>query len=197
MKKIFVALLFLGITLNEAISPLGRQISQAQDSQFTYDKSDWEDFYKQVEIQKRRDKKQGLSYIISGSLALLGGLAGATTTDDMAEKGIYTIFQTLGVASIGYGAYQSELGGEERALQKALSETDLSNEQRSQFLKNYIREQKYREKNDHRIRAITHGLIAALNFYSASQQTQSSLKGTLLFIGFVNTLAVASYSFEF
>jgi hypothetical protein len=164
---------------------------------FKYNNLKWEDFSKEVELQKEKDRKNGLSYVISGSLALVGGILGNNVAEDTAEKGIYTVFQTIGVASIGYGAYTWQIGGEERSIYQSLQYSKLTPEQKTQFLRAYNYQRKEKEKRDRYIRAITHGLIAGLNFYNASQQKQDSLKSTLNFIGGVNLLAAVSFTFEF
>jgi hypothetical protein len=135
--------------------------------------------------------------MISGSIALVGGIVGSGLAEDTAERGIYTVFQTIGVASIGYGAYKWQVGGEERFVYQSLQYSKLSPEAKSQFLQAYNINRKERERRDHLVRAVTHGLIAALNFYNASQQKDDSLKNTLVFIGGVNLLAAASFTFEF
>lgn len=169
----------------------------AESNEFKFESSKWEDFSYQVEQQKEKDRKNGLSYVISGSLALVGGLLGNGMSDDAAEKGIYTIFQTIGIASIGYGAYRWQIGGEERSLYQTLQYSNLTPIQKTQFLKAYLLQKADREKRDRLIRAITHSLIAALNFYNASTQKQDGLKNTLYFIGGANLLAAISFTFEF
>ncbi|HMN68082.1 MAG TPA: hypothetical protein PKC28_06035 [Bdellovibrionales bacterium] len=157
----------------------------------------WEQYAKEIERQERRDYRNGLSYIISGSLALGGGIWGANITDDNIEKGIYTVFQTIGIASVGYGAYVWKIGGEERNLYATLSNARLTPEQKTIFLRSYYAQKKESEKRERYIKAITHGLIAGLNFYNASQQKQDSIKSGLYFIGGVNLLAAISFTFEF
>jgi hypothetical protein len=171
--------------------------SQAAEEEFKFNTAKWEEFAKEVELQKERDRRNGLSYMISGSLALVGGIVGNGLAEDTAERGIYTVFQTIGVASIGYGAYTWQVGGEERFIYSSLQYSKLSPEQKTQFLKAYNLNRKERERRERVVRAVTHGLIAALNFYNASQQSQDSLKTTLAFVGGVNLLAAVSYTFEF
>ncbi|OQW51109.1 MAG: hypothetical protein A4S09_10420 [Proteobacteria bacterium SG_bin7] len=157
----------------------------------------WDEFTKEIDLQKKLDYKNGLSYIISGALALGGGIWGANLAQDGAEQGIYTIFQTIGIASIGYGAYTWKIGGEERSIYQTLNDTKLTSEQKSQFLKSYAIVRKQKEKQDRLIRSITHGLIATINVYNATQQDLESVKTGLYFIGAVNLLACASFTFEF
>lgn len=169
----------------------------AAEEEFQFTTSKWDEFAKEVELQKERDRRNGISYMISGSLALVGGIAGNGLAEDTAEKGIYTVFQTIGVASIGYGAYKWQVGGEERFVYQSLQYSKLTPEQKTQFLNAYNLTRKERERKDRLVRAVTHGLIAALNFYNASQQSQDGLKTSLAFIGGVNLLAAVSYTFEF
>lgn len=157
----------------------------------------WSEFSRDVALQERRDAKNGLSYIISGSLALAGGLVGNGITNDSIEKGIYTVFQSIGIASIGYGSFVWKIGGEERALYKTLQESRLTAEQKTLFLRSYVAQRKERESKERVVKAITHGLIAGLNFYNASQQKQTSIKTGLNFIGGVNLLAALTYTFDF
>jgi hypothetical protein len=171
--------------------------SFAAESEFKFDKSNWAEFSHEVELQKERDRRNGYSYVISGSLALIGGIWGNSISEDTAEKGIYTIFQTIGVASVGYGAYVWQIGGEERSIYQTLQYSKLSPEQKTQFLQAYNFQRKEREHRDRIIRAVTHGLIAGLNFYNATQQCQAGLKNTLFFVGGVNLLAAISFSYDF
>lgn len=157
----------------------------------------WQDFARDVRRTEREDFRNGLSYIISGSLALVGGLAGSGITHDPVERGIYTFFQTIGIASIGYGAYTWRIGGEERSLYTTLQQSHLTPEQRTNFLRAHALQKRTRDRRERIIKAVTHGLIAGLNIYNATQQQQDSIKTGLYFIGGVNLLAAISYTFEF
>ena len=169
----------------------------AAEDKFKFTTTKWDEFTREVELQKEIDRRNGISYVISGSLALAGGIWGNSIATDAAEKGIYTVFQTIGIASLGYGSYVWQIGGEERSVYQTLQYSKLTAEQKTQFLQAYVLQKKEKERKDHIIRGITHGLIAGLNFYNASQQSNDSLKNTLNFIGGVNLLAAASFTFEF
>lgn len=165
--------------------------------EFEFTTSKWDEFAEAVKVQQEQDRINGLSYIISGSLALAGGIWGNGIASDPAEKGVYTVFQTIGIASIGYGSYIWQIGEEERAIYDSLQYSKLTPEQKSQFLRAYRYQRTEKLRKDKIIRAVTHGLIAGLNFYNASQQENTSLKNTLNFIGGVNLLAAISFTFEF
>lgn len=184
-----ILVLFLGLSFSGHLL--------AAEDEFKFNANNWDEFSKDVELQKQKDRRNGISYIISGSLALAGGILGSGIAEDGAEKAIYTIFQTIGVASVGYGAYTWQVGGEERSIYQTLYYSKLTPEQKNQYLRAYIFQKKEKEKKDRYIRAITHGLIAGLNFYNASQQKQETFKGTLYFVGSINLLAAISFTFEF
>jgi len=158
----------------------------------------WEKYSQQVEELKKSDFRIGLSYIISGSIALGGGILGENLTKDSVERGIYTVFQSIGVASVGYGAYVWKVGGEERSLYDTLALTKgLSSQDKSKVLRAFYFQKKRKEKQERIIKAITHGLVAGLNIYNGSRQNQDGVKNTLMFIGGVNLLAALSYSIDF
>jgi len=157
----------------------------------------WEQYVNEMERQEHEDYRNGMSYIISGSIALAGGLWGDSITNDYIEKGIYTIFQTIGIASVGYGAYVWKIGSEDRNFYKTVESSKLTIDQKTLLLRSYNFQKKQTEKNEKFIKAITHGLIAGLNFYSASRQKNDSVKNGLAFIGGVNLLASFSFMFEF
>lgn len=159
--------------------------------------TNWKQFEKEVALQREEDRKDGISYIISGSLALAGGLVGESISKDPSEGAIYSVFQTIGVASVGYGAYKLNVGGEDFHLLKQLSYTKLTDSEKFEVLKASRLEKKERQKSENSIRAITHSLIAALNIYNGSRQKNESLKTALYFIGGANILAAASFTFEF
>ncbi len=115
---------------------------------------------------------------------------------DPLEQGIYSLFQSIGIASIGFGAYKWKVGDENRLIITSLKNSqDLSDEQKYKFIMTYNLEKAETDVSDKKIRAITHGLIALLNFYNASQYSHESVKNTLVFIGTANLLASLSYTF--
>jgi hypothetical protein len=156
----------------------------------------WADQETRLRNVKSYERLEGISYIISGGIGLLGGLAGTSVTNDPLEKGIYAVFQSIGIASIGYGAYKWQIGDDQRLIVEALqSSKDLSAQDKMLFLNHYKAEKRRLEKQERFIKAITHGLIAALNFYNTSIQKQDGVKNALTFIGTANLLACISYSF--
>lgn len=192
---VFVILLMSGplaMADDDALSSGGRE-PQAEGMSYSQLWSEQEGFLLKT---KDQEKLEGVSYIISGSIGLLGGLAGTSVTADPLEKGIYAVFQSIGIASIGYGAFKWQVGDEQRLVLESLRTSgELSPQDKMKFLNHYRREKKALEKKERFIKAVTHGLIAALNFYNLTLQTQDGVKSTLTFIGTANLLACLSYSF--
>ncbi len=158
--------------------------------------SDWERFETFSKNKTRNDYLNGLSYIISGSLAYVGGQFGQSASNDQIEKGVFSVFQTIGIASIGYGAYTWKVGGDDRLLYETLQEAPgLDERDRAAIVRSYFSSRREREKRERLVKAITHGIIAAHSLYTATQQTNESIKNAFFFIGGVNVLATISYSF--
>lgn len=158
--------------------------------------SAWNRSYKLFEQQRTRETLEGKSYLISGGIALIGGLVGNSVTGDPFEKAVYAVFQTIGVASIGYGAFKIQVGREEAPIFEALAKSHhLSPEQKYKFLMTYRSELESRAQKENKIKAITHGLISLLNIVSAGQQSTEGVKGALYFLGTANMLAAISYTF--
>jgi hypothetical protein len=158
--------------------------------------NEWSEFERVMQEKQKKDRIDGLSYVISGSLALVGGLIGQGTSKDPLEKGVYTLFQSIGVASIGYGMYTWKLGDEDRWIYDIVeSAPSMSMQDKIAMIRSYKATKIAREKQQRFVRAITHGMIAALNIYGATQQTNDTVKSALYFLGGVNTLAAISFAF--
>lgn len=72
----------------------------------------WESFKRYMKDRQEEDHIRGVSYMISGTVAVLGGVAGYYNSEDSFSRGIYAIAQSVGVAAIGYGANKYWNGNE-------------------------------------------------------------------------------------
>jgi len=156
----------------------------------------WQEYSKRIQIEKKQKMKEGMSYIISGTLELLGGVLAEANTLDPVEKGVYVLFESIGIASIGYGSYHYSVNSDEETLIESLKSVPNINDQtRLKIMKNYFINSEINRNKEDRIRALTHGLISILNFYNGSQQKNETVRNTIFFIGGINLLACISYSF--
>jgi hypothetical protein len=139
--------------------------------------NEWTEFERMMREKQKKDRTDGLSYVISGSLALVGGLIGQGATKDPLEKGVYTLFQSIGVASIGYGIYTWKLGDEDRWIYDIVeSAPSMSMQDKIEMIRSYKATKIAREKQQRFVRALTHGLIAAQNIYGATHTTNDTIK---------------------
>ncbi len=159
------------------------------------DKPNWSNFKSYMMERKNSDYINGLSYVISGSVATVGGIIGYETSQDPIAKAVFGLSQSIGIAAIGYGAYQWNIGSEHNSVYAALSRSKLSENQRNEFLENYFAHLKVTKKKTRLIQAVTHGLVAGLNGYYAAKEKNKDLKAAFGFIAGINVLAAISYSF--
>lgn len=156
---------------------------------------DWKAFERTEIKQENTAYITGLSYILSGAIAIGSGFAGQNIATDPLEKGTYTLFQVIGVAAIGYGAYVWIVGGEDHLLYTTLHDTNLSNDQRTQVLQSYGTHRRERERRERIVQAITHAMISGLTIYTATQQGKGPVQNGLYVIGGINALAAIHYTF--
>ena len=156
----------------------------------------WSTFEAQMKASNEKDRKEGISYIISGSLGLVGGLLAQSSTSDPLEKGVFILSQSIGLAAIGFGAEKWMLGDEQRIIYETLKGTSsLTPLQKSELLQSYYARKKEREIRENKIKAVTFGIISLINIYGASQAQNEAVKNGLYFVGTVNALAAVSFTF--
>jgi len=156
----------------------------------------WSSFDLVMREQENKDYTDGLSYIISGGIAIAGGLYGYYSSEDLFAKAVYSIAQTAGIAAIGYGAFKLTLGDDHRVFYQTVRDTrSLTPQQRDEMVRTYFNLEKQRERSTRTIKAITHGLVALLNAYNALTATNQDLRTALFFVGGVNALASISFVF--
>lgn len=198
MRKMWLFLFITVISFQSlAVHPKNDPNIQAENTALTAIPP-WKALGTDMRSKRMMSNKLGWSYVISGGIGFAGGLAGEDIATDPLEKAVYTVFQTIGIASIGYGLFKVYIPPEDEKLYRLLdSDLSLTDLQREKLFKVYQDQQTENLRKEKTIRAITHGLIAALNFNNASKQKQGTIKDALLFVGGVNLLACVSYSFDF
>lgn len=137
-------------------------------------------------------RTNGWAYVISGGIVLGISLPGYYLSEDVFARGVYSVGETLGVAAIGYGAYLALIDGESARFRELLRKMpDLTPVQRDRLAQLFLEEAADRARRTRRIRAVTHGLTAALNLTNGVTASQRELQATLYFLGGINLLAAA------
>ena len=193
IRLCFLVFLFVSITVQAkelALKPIPPPASGPKNSKW----NQYSQYFKRSQTQERN---LGWSYVVSGGIGFVGGFVGKEISKDPLEDGAYTIFQSIGIAAIGYGLYKIYIGSEEQRFFQLLEDSAISVSEKEQIFETYRSRQKELTLRENRIRALTFGLIAGLNLYTASQQGPGVVRDSLYFIGGVNLLASASYAFEF
>lgn len=182
---------FLTFTLLFASS-----FSRAFSQDITYQgQTQWNEFREFVLRQEEENKILGQAYIISGLLAAIGGSVGYYEAEEVFSRTVFAITSNLGIAAIGLGASYLWTGSQADSFFYAIDKSSLSPQQKNEVLRRYLdREQKEKE---HRrwIKVATHSLIAALNIYTASQESSDEVRSVFYFLGGANALLAISYSF--
>lgn len=148
----------------------------------------WVAFEEQMKDQERKDQVAGISYMVSGGIATLGGIAGAQNSTDVLSRGIFAISQTLGVAALGYGASLYWNGNDYASFYRAVRDSSLSSAQKTELLQKFLANERAQNDRSRWIHITTHGLLAAVNFYSASQEENKDVRSLLQLLGVVNVV---------
>lgn len=136
-------------------------------------------FAEQVKVESELKKTDGLSYMLSGGVALIGGGYGWSHGEKSVEKGFYSLAQSLGILAIGYGAEAYFLRGDDELFLQVLSSGDLTQVQKDRMVESYLMEKRQREEDVQWIRKTTFGLAGLLNMIYASQAKDSTLQNFL------------------
>jgi hypothetical protein len=155
----------------------------------------WDEFKKFTIAQQEQDEETGMSYMISGAVATVGGAYGFSASEEVFSRSIFAITSSLGIAAIGLGANYYFTGNEVTSFYYAVEHTSLSAAQKNELLRNYLERERKARETRRWIQVATHALIAAVNFYGASQTHDDGAKSVFYFLGGVNTLMAVTYSF--
>jgi len=169
---------------------------QAQDNIAEYEGPvQWNSFQKYMKERQEEDRIRGMSYMISGTIATIGGIAGYFNSEDSFSRGVYAIAQSVGVAAIGYGATSYWNGNEYNSFFYAVEGAHLSPGQKAELLQRFLEKEKEERSRSRWIKVATHSLIAVANLYSASHEEDRNVKGVLNFLAGTNAIIAFSYAF--
>lgn len=157
--------------------------------------ANWNEFRSFVLHQQKEDERTGWAYMISGTIAAVGGTLGYRQSEEIFSRTIFAITSNIGLAAIGMGATYYLTGSEVDSFFYALDGSSLSLAEKNEVLHRFL--QKEREEKEKRkwIRVATHALLAVANFYSASHEDSPEVQSVFYFLGGANTLLAVTYSF--
>lgn len=155
----------------------------------------WSDFKQFVLERQEEDEKLGLSYMISGAIATVGGAYGYYAADEVFSRTMFAITSTIGIAAIGVGASYYWTGNEYDSFFYALDKSTISMVEKNRILQRYLEKERQKQEQRKWIRVATHALIAAVNIYSAARETDHDAKAVFAFLGGANAVLAVAYSF--
>lgn len=156
----------------------------------------WDTFSEIMRRQREREKMEGFSYMISGTLILLGAEVGYRDSQDDVQKFAYSFSQSLAIGAIGYGYFTYALGTPVNDVYEMLDSTPgLTLQQKEQMLRIYLKRHYERRQTERWIRIFSHSLIAAMNISRAGQTHDPELKNALYVLGGLNVVAAISIAF--
>ena len=158
--------------------------------------SDWPSFEEYMKQKEHQDEIQGLSYMISGGLAVIAGTSGYFSATSSVSRSFFALAQTIGVIGVGYGAQSYYLGNGHQSFYLSVKNSNLTPEQRNQILNHYLILEKKRHDQARWIQVGTHSLIALVNLYTASRETDESVKNLLGVVAATNIVMAVTYSFD-
>ena len=135
----------------------------------------------------------GWAYIVSGGIAVSISIPGYFLTQDIFARSVYSVGETLGVASVGYGSYLVLLQNDYLRFQKIIAESSLTPAQRDEISLRYLQENAEQAKASRKIRVITHSLTAGLNLLNGLTSSNPELRTALFFLSSINLLAAVHF----
>lgn len=187
MKKLLLLLLMMIFSAG---------VAQAEDDDLDYGGPvQWESFQHYMKERHEEDRIRGVSYMISGTIAAVGGIAGYHNSEDSFSRGLYAIAQSVGMAAIGYGANSYWNGNEYNSFYYAVEGARLTPGQKAELLQRLLEKEKDERRRSRWIKVATYSLIAAANLYSASQEDDRNVRNVLHFLAGTNAVIAFSYAF--
>ncbi|MBS1962872.1 MAG: hypothetical protein JST04_11690 [Bdellovibrionales bacterium] len=141
-----------------------------------------------------RNLNEGWAYVISGGIALAVSIPGYYLSEDVFARSVYSLGETLAVGAVGYGAYLILVSDDYARFVRILeSSPSLSIAEKEKLSYEFLNENAKRAKALRKIRVISHGLTAGLNFLNGATSDNRELRTALYFIGAINVLAAGSF----
>jgi hypothetical protein len=144
-----------------------------------------------------RNTNEGWAYVISGGVALAASVPGYYLSEDIFARSVYSLGETLAVGAVGYGAYLILVSDDYVRFVRILdSSPTLSTSEKERLAYEFLHENAKRARAVRKIRVISHGLTAGLNFLNGATSDNRDLRTALYFVGAINVLAALSFAFK-
>ncbi len=179
-----------------SFSFISAQSQAAQEKSWEITEISWKKYQTLLLEQQKETKLTGWSYVASGALIAAGSSIGFFSSIDPAAKLVYTLSQVLGLVGIGYGAHLLLIPDDYELFGQTLQETStLTEDQRTDLVRNFLSQKQVIQRRQSLLRSMVHGLIAVVNIYNGSRQSESTVRDTLYFIGAINIAAALTFTF--
>jgi len=179
-------LLFLNSSLGWALDDREDQLRASES---------WKTFQETMERIHQEERTEGISYIVSGALVTVGGLAGTQNSNDPGSKLIFGLSESLGVAGMGYGIAKLSYGNEYNSFYESLKTVSLTPAQRDELVRNYMLGEREKQRKIREISLFTFLLIGALNAYSAAKESDQTAKTVYEVFAGVNLAVGVAFAF--
>lgn len=157
--------------------------------------ANWTEFRQYVLHQQQEDERAGVAYMISGTVAAIGGTIAYQQSEEIFSRTIFAITSNLGLAAIGLGATYYWTGNELDSFYYAIEGSSLSLAERNEVLQRFLFKQQEEKRKAKWIRVATHALLAAANIYGATQEENKEISSVFYFLGGANALLAVTYTF--
>lgn len=155
----------------------------------------WDAFQNYMDVRQEQDRVSGASYLISGTIATVGGLVGYYGSKDPFSRGVYAVSQSIGVAALGYGASQYWIGNEYNSFFYAVNSAPLTPAQKSDLLRRFLERDREARQKTRWIKVATHSLLAIVNLYNSTREEDKNVRSVLQFLSGTNAVIAISYAF--
>lgn len=157
----------------------------------------WEEFKEKALQQDAQDESEGSAYLISGSLLTVAGLVGYQNTQNSVEKIAYSVFQSIGILGIGYGAELRSTTRDSVMFYYSIEGVpSLSLEQKNQLAAGYSNMWQKNHDNARIVKIVTHLVAGTLSVYNG-QREKGELGQALTLLGGIHLFAALSIGLDF
>ena len=138
--------------------------------------SDWEKIKLRTREENEEQRDLGRSYLVSGSLILVGSHLGYQLSNDTVSKLIYGLSQGFGVFIAAYGAQSLLVDGEFSPYMKALDQSNISEQEKARIWQQTRTLKQERQELIRKINMSSYFLLALVNGYASVNEKEPATK---------------------